>query len=478
MDAKKIIFIFFALVFCISNNAFAAGVTIFTQPYQRDANGNLIPNGVGSDGLPRFLEQCPPCAALDRALYQRDASGKIVKNLIDLGGVVTVTEEMPADRSITSIPTLVLPDGQKVTGPNPILGQAQAYIAQQANKPKPPAVTPTPKPSPTNIPKPSPVPPEQVPNKAFVNPITCTKVSTTKYSCEYTDSNGKKIKLDVTDTPDPNDFFDAIKSGVPILATDSGLFRPFPPKSDLSDKLPPVPGDPGYVVPKPPKGNEDWMPIPKPGVAPVVTMVDGVYVVTFPDGTQYKVTKGEYSKYIQGASGRDLLKSPQEIAVLIVANGVATGSKKPVPPGGGVTPPTTKPTPPPTAKSPHYKLEDPQPHKTLPGLWIIKGQMCTESACTPINPPFTVPAGSAEEARKIIETYLGGTPPPSGAAPQPYKRGATVKANEPAEVPNPENDAHRQMLERELKEIKEKNAAADKKERELEERLKKIEGKK
>jgi hypothetical protein len=266
------------------------------------------------------------------------------------------------------------------------------------------------------------VPKDEVPDKAFVNPLTCIKKSANSYQCTYTDSTGKKHSFEVVDAPGKNDFFDAIadalKKGIPLMTTDTGLTRPFPvppPKpSELSSTLPPVPGDDG------------WEPIPKPpSGAPTAVPSGRGCIVTFPGMVPIEITGKEIDDFysrsnaVQGDRGRC------EVAMMLAAQ------KKMVPAGDAPTVPK-----PPMPKPPKYTLEEPEAHKTLKNFWVIKGQVCDGNKCTPFT--LTIFAESAEKAKELAEAQLkaASAQPPAAKANEkppalaPYRR-PTVTPNAP-----------------------------------------------
>mgnify|MGYP003393370792 CR=1 FL=1 len=479
MNAKKIIFAFFAFAFFISGNAFAAGKPVlYTQPYNPD--GSIA---------------CPPCARLEGML----------NSISGYGEHIFVTGNAPSN--ITSVPTLVFPDGRQVVGPEAIASSVQKYVDQQINKPKPPVVTTsTPKPQPTNNPPRPNVPPRR-PSSVSVPPeqisggekiIRCESAPDSgRYSYRCITASGRRMVFNYNNSRDPGYVFFQSNVDKPLYMDATGHAQLIPisqpnqkPKpSDLSDMLPLIPGDPGYEPPagtptKPtPPENSDWNPAPQLDEKKVIVTRNGDhFIVTFPDGSQSKVTMKEVAAFYQQAKNRtDLEKDLKEAAIAIIARGL-----------GGVPMARVQPPKPELTK---YNFKILTPSYLDAGLWVIKGQVCKvengrEVSCSPFTMQIPVykdgvAVNTADEAIAIAKEKAENGPS-SKTAPsvvpspkpkpvinmpddvtrpaRPYKRGGVVA--DPFVEPSAE-DIKKAELQRKIKEIQAKDAALKAREEEL-----------
>lgn len=384
MYGKKFVFMLALWAVFAGVNTFAADTVIYTQPYVRDAKGNLISTGTGSDGKPRFQEQCGPCAALDRMIYERDASGVIVKKLVDWGGTVTITENVPSH--IASVPTLVLPSGAQVAGPSAIFSSARDYAARQM----------------AAMPKPVPAP--------------------------------RATVTSVKDMPP-----------APKGAKPSSISTP-PRKSDLSDTLPPVPGDKDYVPPKSPKGNDGWIPVPK-AVRYTYSFKEENVAYVPKSGNSYEAIIERCGFDVDGketgceetvitVTGSILVEAKQKVRSMVAAMNAAANPKSAVP---TVTPKSAiKPPAPITPPKYHYKYGKPELVDGIYEIPVISRCLLdkdgNEVSCTKITGlTLQVPktdAPNPAKAQEMIEKYLRENGVPPEYLPQPK----TKKPESPSDV--------------------------------------------
>lgn len=266
MDAKKIIFAFFVLVFLISGNIFAAGkpaVIVFTAP-----------------------DWCGPCNQMDPYVQKLKKDGYpitfvFLNNESDQNKNKLLVEQM----RVTGLPTVIVmgADGReadRLEGGQPS-SNIKALLDRNNVTRQTPTVTPTPKPKPTNNkplttptkPPSIPVPKEQLPNNVFTERMKCALNKKGVYECQLfnidgtpvVDDKGRPQKIDV----DPNmvgvdpevakearDLFRAIAKNQPDIdffrSPTTGAIRPLPADaSHLTDALPcpkPVTVPPGLSL--------------------------------------------------------------------------------------------------------------------------------------------------------------------------------------------------------------------------------------